>query len=173
MTQSRHGQTSVLTDLALVRTLQTADATRYVKSRLTYGSGMRRRDFIGLAAALTAMPHTAAAQAGRTRVVGVLLSQTEGSDEAKDRVAAIRDGLQKLGWTEGRNLRLDVRYGEGNAARMGVLAAELTRSEIDVLFASATTALSWLQKTTSTVPIVFAPGHRSGRRRLRAKSGTA
>ena len=117
---------------------------------------MRRRDFIGLAAALTAVPHTAAAQAGRTRVVGVLLSQTEGSDEAKDRVAAIREGLQKLGWTEGRNLRLDVRYGEGNAARMGVLAAELTRSEIDVLFASATTALSWLQKTTSTVPIVFA-----------------
>jgi len=117
---------------------------------------MRRRDFIGLAAALTTIPNIAAAQAERTRTVGVLFSQAEGSDEALDRIAAVRDGLHKLGWMEGRNLRLDVRYGEGNAARMGVLAAELARSEVDVLFASATTALSSLHKTTSTVPIVFA-----------------
>jgi hypothetical protein len=67
---------------------------------------MRRRNFIGLVAALTAVPHTATAQAVRTRAVGVLLSQAEGSDEAINRVAAIRNGLQKLGWTEANSMEV-------------------------------------------------------------------
>jgi putative ABC transport system substrate-binding protein len=90
------------------------------------------------------------------RLVGLLLSQSEGTQEAKDRVAAVREGLQKLGWIEGHNLRFETRYAEGSADRLGQEAAELVQLRPDVLIASATAALAMLKKATSTIPIVFA-----------------
>ena len=118
---------------------------------------MRRREFITLlGSAFAIVPGAAFAQMDRVRLVGLLLSQFEGSQEAKDRTAAVREGLQKLGWTEGRNIRIDTRYANGNADRMRAQAAELVQSGTDVLVASATASLAALQKATSTIPIVFA-----------------
>jgi putative ABC transport system substrate-binding protein len=114
---------------------------------------MKRREFIALlGGTLATVPGAAFAQTDRIRLIGLLLSQFEGSQEAKDRIAAVREGLQKLGWTEGRNIRIDTRYANGNADR----AAELVQSGPDVLIASATASLAALQKATSTIPIVFA-----------------
>ena len=118
---------------------------------------MRRREFITLlGGALATVPGAAFAQTDRIRQVGLLFSQFEGSQEAKDRIAAVREGLQKLGWTEGRNIRIDVRYANGSADRMRAQAAELVQLGPDVLVASATASLAALQKATNTIPIVFA-----------------
>ena len=97
-----------------------------------------------------------AQQAAGTKLVGMLLSQFEGSQEARDRVAAVREALQKLGWIEGHNLRLETRYANGSVERMREEAAELVQLRPDVLIASATSALARLKAATSTIPIVFA-----------------
>src|SRR3954468_5447841 len=119
---------------------------------------MKRREFIvGLGgAAFTTTSIATLAQSGRLRRIGLLLSQLEGSQEANDRVAAIREGLQKLGWTEGRNVQIETRYANGNAERMRAQAMDLVKLSPDVLIASATASLGALQKATSTIPIVFA-----------------
>ena len=92
----------------------------------------------------------------RVRVVGLLFSAFEESEEAKTRILAIREGLKKFGWHEGRNLRIEVRYAGGSADRMRAHAAELVQLRPDVLFASATSSLAALHNATSTIPIVFA-----------------
>lgn len=118
---------------------------------------MKRREFIALlGSAFAVVRGPAFAQADRIRLVGVLLSQFEGSQEAKDRIAAFQEELQKLGWTEGRNIRIEAHYANGNADRMRAQAAELVQLGPDVLLASATASLAALQKATSTIPIVFA-----------------
>src|SRR5262245_52036767 len=118
---------------------------------------IRRREFITLLGGAAAWPLAARAQRQpSTRLVGLLLSQSEGSQEARDRVAAVSEGLKKLGWTEGHNLRLETRYADGSADRLGEEAAELVQLRPDVLIASATAALAMLKKATSTIPIVFA-----------------
>jgi ABC-type uncharacterized transport system substrate-binding protein len=118
---------------------------------------MKRREFIALlGSAFAVVPNAAFAQTDRIRLVGLLLSQFEGSQEAKDRIAAVRQGLQKLGWTEGRNIRIEAHYANGSADRMRAQAAELVQLGPDVLVASATASLAALQKATSTLPIVFA-----------------
>jgi putative ABC transport system substrate-binding protein len=86
----------------------------------------------------------------------MLLSQPERDQEAKDRITALREGLQKLGWTEGRNIRVETRYASGSADRMQAHADELARLRPDVLFAAATSSLAALNRATSTIPIVFA-----------------
>ena len=117
---------------------------------------MRRREFI-IGGAAAAWPLVAKAQQGeRMRRLGFLLSQPFDNEEAKQRLGAMRDGLQKLGWTEGRNLVIEARYASGSADRMQAFAAELVKAEPDVLFASATSSLAALHKATQTIPIVFA-----------------
>ena len=118
-----------------------------------------RREFImllGGAALSWPLAARAQQQAAIPRFVGLLLSQSEGSQEARDRVAAVREGLEKLGWIEGHNLRFETRYANGSADRLGEEAAELVQLWPDVLIASATAALASLKKATSTIPIVFA-----------------
>jgi putative ABC transport system substrate-binding protein len=120
---------------------------------------MRRRAFIaGIAAALAPVPGAALAQSDRVRVMGLLLSQSEGDQEANDRIAALREGLQKLGWIEGRNIRIEIRYAGGSAERMRAHAAELVRLRPDLLFAAASSALGAFKAATATttIPIVFA-----------------
>jgi hypothetical protein len=95
---------------------------------LGLGTDMRRREFITLlGGAFAIVPGAAFAQTDRIRLVGLLLSQFEGSQEAKDRIAAVREGLQKLGWTEGRNIRIEAHYANGSADRMRAHAAELVQ----------------------------------------------
>ena len=115
---------------------------------------MKRRTLVGAATVLLGTPSLARAQ--KPRVVGVLLSQSEGNPESVSRVAALRDGLLRYGWVDGQNLRLDVRYGDGNPERLRQEAMTLVASRPDVLVASATSALAALQKATTEIPIVFA-----------------
>lgn len=117
---------------------------------------MRRRDFIAALGGLAALPFAALAQSDRMRLIGMLLSQAEGDQEAKHRIAALRRGLQKLGWTEGGNIRIETRYAGGSADRMRAYAEDLAKLSPDILFASATSSLSALSKVTTTIPIVFA-----------------
>jgi putative ABC transport system substrate-binding protein len=119
-----------------------------------------RRTFVGLvgsAGAAVLMPQTAPAQrADGMRRMGALFSTREGDPEGRARAEALVEGLQKLGWGEGRNLRIDYRWAGGGVDRMRPLAAELLSSAPDLVFAGATTALVALRQATATVPIVFA-----------------
>jgi putative ABC transport system substrate-binding protein len=119
---------------------------------------MRRREFFcALGGAVATLPLSVRAQQGEPiRRIGVLSSIAEDDPEAKARVAAFEDGLSKLGWKVGRNLRIDYRWGRGDADRLRPHAAELVRLSPDVLFAIATTALMTLHRETRTIPIVFA-----------------
>jgi putative ABC transport system substrate-binding protein len=119
---------------------------------------MRRRDFITLLgmAALARPLKARAQQGGGMRRIGVLFGLTESDPETRDRMEALREGLEKLGWTPGRNIEMDYRFGGGDGERLRAHAAELVRRKPDVLMASATTALAALRQATSELPIVFA-----------------
>ena len=118
---------------------------------------MKRRAFITLLGGAAAWPLAARAQpTDQKRRVGVLMHMSENHAEGQARVAAFREGLQELGWIDGRNLRLEVRWGVGDAERIRRFAAELVALRADVIFASASTTVAALQKATRTVPIVFA-----------------
>jgi putative tryptophan/tyrosine transport system substrate-binding protein len=118
---------------------------------------LRRREFIALlGGAAIASPRAAFAQADRVRRLGVLMSASETDSEGQARVAALRQGLQELGWTEGRNIKIDYRWTVGNPALARTLAAELVALNPEVIFAAPTAALAAMQRETGTIPIVFA-----------------
>jgi putative ABC transport system substrate-binding protein len=118
---------------------------------------MRRRAFITLlGSAAAAWPLAARAQQGdRTRRIGVLMSLTADDPEGQVRLTAFLQGLQQLGWTDGRNLRIDTRWGAGNADLMHRYATELIALAPDVILASGTSTMGPLLRATRTVPIVF------------------
>ena len=118
---------------------------------------MRRRDFIILLGGAAAIwPLAALAQQpDRMRRVGVLSVLTETDAEGQVRVQALKAGLEKLGWTDGRNVRIDTRWGGGDADRIRQYAAELVALAPDVIVAIGGAAVGPLQQTTHTVPIVF------------------
>src|SRR5262245_29666598 len=117
---------------------------------------MRRRQFITLlGGAATAWPLATGAQQGeRVRRVGVLSAVAE-DEEGQKRSAALRNRLNELGWTEGRNIRLDYRWGSGSVDRTLLFAQELVRLNPDVILASTTPATAALQQETRSIPIVF------------------
>jgi putative ABC transport system substrate-binding protein len=118
---------------------------------------MRRREFIALfSSAATAWPLAAHAQQSDVPLIGVLLAQVESDLIYQRRLAAFREVLQKLGWVDGRNMRIEVRFGAGDSDRMAAVAAELVKTKPDVLFAGSSTPLAHLQQATRTIPIVFA-----------------
>ncbi len=118
---------------------------------------MHRRDFVKLigGAAATWPLAARAQQAKRVLRIGVLLTYSETDREGQARIAAFRDALQTLGWTEGRNVRIEYRWNVGDPAREKADAAVLVRSAPDVIVASSSLALAEAQKLTSTIPIVF------------------
>ena len=118
---------------------------------------MRRREFITLfGVAALAVPRAARAQqADRVRRVGVLMSRAAGDPEEQARFAAFLQGLQKLGWTDGSNVRIDYRWAAADADRSRTYAAELVALAPDVILASGSTSVAALLQTTRTVPIVF------------------
>jgi putative tryptophan/tyrosine transport system substrate-binding protein len=117
---------------------------------------MRRRDFVaGLGVAAT-WPFAARAQhPEQMRRVGVLIYSAEDDPVTATRTAALRDGLQKLGWTEGVNLRIDYRFGAADPARLNSYAEELVRLSPDVIVTGAAPATRAVQQLTQTIPIVF------------------
>jgi putative tryptophan/tyrosine transport system substrate-binding protein len=118
---------------------------------------MKRREFIaGLAGAAAAWPLAARAQQPeRMRRIGVLMHLAADDPEGQARHAAFVQGLQQSGWSAGRNVRIDTRWGTSEADRRRY-AAELVALAPDVILASNTTATLALQAATSTVPVVFA-----------------
>jgi putative tryptophan/tyrosine transport system substrate-binding protein len=119
---------------------------------------MKRRSFIWLlGAAAAARPLAALAQPSeRVRRVGVLSGLGENDPQGRARIGAFQDELQKLGWTLGRNLELDVRWAGASAEHRQTMPAELVKLAPEVILASATVSLAALQRLTSTIPIVFA-----------------
>ena len=94
-------------------------------------------------------------QIGRLRRIGVLSGYAENDPEVVPRVAALRQGLEALGWSEGRNVEVVYRWTSGDAARASVHAAELVNQELDLIITSTTPTLRALQQATQRVPIVF------------------
>ena len=116
---------------------------------------MKRREFMTLLGGATAWPIAARAQQPeRMRRIGVLAPTAPDDAEAQTRFAALRQGLQRFGWIEGRNLQIDARWGAGDAGAIGRAATELAALAPDVIVASGRAAAAILQ-ATRTVPIVF------------------
>jgi putative ABC transport system substrate-binding protein len=117
---------------------------------------MKRRTFIAGLGSAAAWPVVARAQQGeRTRRIGVLISGDENDPRYKRIVSAFTQALAGLGWTDGRNLRMDLRWGTG-INRVGALAQELVGLQPDILVTSNTPATVAVQRETRTIPIVFA-----------------
>ena len=89
------------------------------------------------------------------RRIGVFIDLAEGDPEGQARVAALKRGLQDLGWIEGRNLRIESRWAAGEAARMRPLAEELVSLAPEVIVSSGAPTLAALQQATRTIPLVF------------------
>jgi putative tryptophan/tyrosine transport system substrate-binding protein len=120
-------------------------------------SSMGRREFMALlGGAAAAWPLAARAQPDRVRRLGVLTSTGERDPETQLRVGAFREGLQKLGWAESRNLQIDYRWGAGSIERTRTYAAELVARKPDVIFGAPAAAALALHRETRTIPVVFA-----------------
>ncbi len=119
-------------------------------------SDMRRRDFISLLGAAAAWPLAASAQQPQQmRRIGVLMNVAADDPEAPARVGVLSQGLAELGWTIGRNVRIDYRWYAGNADAARKYAAELLALAPDVVVASGTLGVTAIQQGTRPVPIVF------------------
>jgi putative ABC transport system substrate-binding protein len=119
---------------------------------------IRRREFIfTLGGAAAAWPLAARAQqAGQMRRIGVLMAASENDPERQAFVAAFREGLQKLGWTEGRDIRIDIRWATSDAALMQRFARELVALQPDLILSHNTPTTATLLQHTRTIAIIFA-----------------
>ena len=117
---------------------------------------MNRRDFISLVSGGAAWPIAARAQQPeRMRRIGVLVSLTADDPQAQARVAVFQQALQQLGWSDGRNARIDYRFAAANPENYRRYAAELVALAPDVILATGG-SLAYMLQATRTVPIVFA-----------------
>jgi putative ABC transport system substrate-binding protein len=117
---------------------------------------MRRRAFIGLLGGAAAWPLAARAQAAeRVRRVGVLQALAEDDPEQEARLVAFRQGLERLGWSEGRNIRIDARFAAGRADQYQAFAKELVDLKPDVIVAGSGPTAAALQRESRAIPIVF------------------
>ena len=118
---------------------------------------MRRREFvILLSGAAAAWPLPAQAQqTEQIRRVGVLMNVAPSDPEGQPAVTAFQHAIQQLGWSDGRNVRFDIRWGENDVERDRKYAAELVALAPDVILASGTLSLLALQRITRTLPIAF------------------
>jgi putative tryptophan/tyrosine transport system substrate-binding protein len=118
--------------------------------------GMRRREFISLlGGGAAAWPLAAHAQrVDRVRQVGVLMTSADDSD-GRHRLIAFQEGLENLGWRDGANLRIDIRWGAADMNRIRAHAKELSRLKPDVILATSGRVVNALQGEARDVPIVF------------------
>jgi putative ABC transport system substrate-binding protein len=118
---------------------------------------MKRRKFIGLVAAGVAWPLAARAQpTDRIRRIGILLGSYTAADQAgQARIKIFLSTLRELGWEDGRNLRIDYRWGAGNTGQNSKLALELVQSAPDVIIATSDPVIAHLHRLTNEIPIIF------------------
>jgi putative ABC transport system substrate-binding protein len=117
---------------------------------------LRRRKFITLLGGAAAWPLAARAQqGGRVPRLGVLHSQAENDAQSQARVTTLRQALQQLGWSEGRDLQIEYRWSAGNAAKTRKYAMEIAALAPDVILTGGAAPLAELLQATRTVPIVF------------------
>src|SRR5262245_9000876 len=121
------------------------------------GEAMHRRSFfilLGTSAAASAWPLTARAQQdGRVRRIGVLLPFASSDPGGRADLAAFSRGLSELGWIDGRNVKIEVRWTGGSPERARALAKEIVGFEPDVILTNGTPATSAIQQESQTIPI--------------------
>ena len=121
---------------------------------------MNRRDLIMLLAGAAATgcvirPQAACAQQATTKRIGVLMGIAENDREGQSRIDAFKQGLKELGWIEGRNIHIDLRFAAGEPEQIRAHAAELVALAPDAILANTTPVVATLQRATQTIPIVF------------------
>src|SRR5215510_13462369 len=118
---------------------------------------MKRREFITLAGGAAATwPLVVLAQAERMRRIGLLIPFAEDNQVGQARLAAFLEGLQQLGWADGSNVRIDTRWGAGDANLTRTYAMELVALGPDVIIAFTSAAVAPLLQVTRSFPMVFA-----------------
>jgi putative tryptophan/tyrosine transport system substrate-binding protein len=119
-----------------------------------------RRKFVVALAGAAAWPLAARAQQGNRvrRICGLIGGPRENDPLAKSELSAFTQALADLGWTDGRNVRMDVRWGGGDINRIRALARELVGLQPDIIVTNATPPSVAVQRETRTIPIVFAGG---------------
>jgi putative ABC transport system substrate-binding protein len=116
---------------------------------------MTRREFITLICGAAIWPLAGRAQGEPARRLGVLMNTAADDQPGQARIAALRESLQQLGWTDGGNVRIEVRWGENDVEKDRKYAAELVKFAPDVILASGTLSVTALQRETQTIPVVF------------------
>ena len=117
--------------------------------------GLRRREFLTALGATVGWPLAARAQQSqRMRRIGVLIGVADDA-QGQARLSAFRDGMQALGWSDGHNVRLDIRFTAASAERARAYAGELVAGVPDVILANTAPVVAALQQRTQTIPIVF------------------
>jgi putative tryptophan/tyrosine transport system substrate-binding protein len=117
---------------------------------------MRRREFIaGLGGAATWPSAVLGQQPNQVRRIGVLMGYAEGDSEGQARETVFLDGLQKLGWTQGRNIQVDIRWSGSAETETQRLAKELVALQPDLIFSNNTLTTEELLKQTRSIPILF------------------
>ena len=117
---------------------------------------LQRREFIAGLGGVAAWPLSARAQQGdRVRRIGVLLGGDENDPANEPFLSAFRQALADLGWTDGRNVRIDLRWGGDDINRLRALAQELVSLKPDIILTDGTPATVAVQRETPTIPIVF------------------
>jgi putative ABC transport system substrate-binding protein len=118
---------------------------------------MRRREFIATLSGAAAWPLVARGQQGeRMRRVGVLINLTADDPEGRARLAAFLEGLRELGWTDGHNIQIETRFGEGETDRIRAHVTELVALAPDVIVANTTPVIRAVRQATSSIPIIMA-----------------
>src|SRR5262249_24208871 len=125
---------------------------------MTGGKALHRRSFLTLLGASAAAWPLAAQQGERVRRIGWLIGGAENDLASRSNRAALQEALAKLGWIEGRNLRIDLRFGAGDPDRMSAYALELVGLKPDVMLTDSGAPTRALQQQTQTIPIVFTAG---------------
>src|SRR5262245_54325979 len=118
---------------------------------------MRRRDFIKvIAGSVAAWPLAARAQSGERalRRIGVLMGIAD-DQEGQARLTALKHGLQESGWTDARNIQIDVRWGGGDIGQIRADAAELVNTRPDIILVYSTRVLNAMRQATQKIPVVF------------------
>src|SRR5262245_55987576 len=121
---------------------------------------MRRRDFLGvLSGAAATLPLAANAQQTAMRTIGWLSPRSSNTEREASSLAAFREGLAQTGYVEGRNLTIELRFGDGEYDRLPAFAADLIRRQVAVLVTTGGSRIARMaQAARTTIPIVFTTG---------------